>query len=241
MDPRDVSLLSNLIASNCASFRVAGIEAWMPVCLAHLDPTAFLNLYVCCVVHGRSSGGESESSSDYLGSNKKRLSDDDDVFLVCCSVNREGFFDVSEYKRQVTESLFSKEIVIRDMQESLDTFPSRLTNIGIPRIRHFVCRVKRSKQYTECDKSPPYTMSADYERLQLLYQIMHAKLYPSDGIKPSKFVYIKGPHDAVAGMTTNSYDIFAAFHPLTTKKEVEEDIMALYRWIKKMDSSLFSE
>ncbi|KAI9334112.1 trafficking protein Mon1-domain-containing protein [Obelidium mucronatum] len=255
LDPKDTIILMNLLQSNTASFK-SGIEAWTPLCLPHFSSSAFLNAYVSCIF-SRESGAGCDSSSvgegsvNGLGNHQYKIhhsidrpsSQAEDVYLVCLSKNREGFFDISEYKHEVVKKMEAKACF-----EQIDTClldsPYRITLLGTQqltsRILHFACRAKKSMQYTECKPEPPYTSHKDYERLVLLYQLLLSKLYPPKAsCKPAKLVFVKGSHEAVIAMSTNSYDIMAAFHPLIPKREAEECVMALYRWIKKNDVSFF--
>ncbi|KAJ3380759.1 Vacuolar fusion protein mon1b [Entophlyctis sp. JEL0112] len=78
-------------------------------------------------------------------------------------------------------------------------------------------------------------------RLYQLYSLALEKLHPVNNATPAKFIFLKADQEGVVAMTTKSYDLFAAFSPLILKKDAEEDIMSLYRWVKKMDYWIFSE
>ncbi|KAJ3068307.1 Vacuolar fusion protein mon1b [Podochytrium sp. JEL0797] len=245
LHPKDALLLLTLLHANLSTFQ-SGIEAWTPLCLPEYNPNAFLNAYVCCLLPAQERvdpGTECESGLEEEGRGSR-----EDVFLVCVSREREGFYDVSQYKQSIMESLESKSC-FDAIDQCLQDFPYPPPDLGAllmkptQRIRHFTCRVKRSQQCTESKPLAPYTSASDYERLLVLYQLVLSKLYPpaTSGTKPGKFVFIKGTHEVVLGMTTMSYDIFAAFHPLVSKSDAEQNVMALYRWIKKKDAVLFSE
>ncbi|KAJ3347438.1 Vacuolar fusion protein mon1b [Entophlyctis luteolus] len=248
---KDILVLMNLLATNIVSFKT-GIEAWTPVCLPNHNSAAFLNMYVKEIptvdAPPRSAvdreADELLSVEDdgisYLGSDYNDRKRNCDLFLVCFSKNREGFFDISEYRKTIENSLKSKAY-ISQILGAFDSHPCILSDLGIPRLRHFVCRAKRSGQHVECRKAPPYTDSQDYQRLYQLYSLALEKLHPVNNATPAKFIFLKADQEGVVAMTTKSYDLFAAFSPLILKKDAEEDIMSLYRWVKKMDYWIFSE
>ncbi|KAJ3240984.1 Vacuolar fusion protein mon1b [Chytriomyces hyalinus] len=262
---RDIFVIQNLIAAaaNGAGFRAG--EAWMPVCLPAFDSRGFVNIYVCCVLKcGADSGSGSGVESVFLGGNGvlgdgslavtgtraggaaggRVHHDEEDVFLVAVSRDREGFFEISEYKEAVFQTLQANG-ALDELEDALLDNPYRLTDFeGIPsHVRHFLCRNKKKMQYSECRSAPPYTSAGDYDRLQLLYQTLFSKIVkPTEpAARPAKVVYLKGTHEAVVSLVTSSYDIFAAYHPLTSKQDAEDSTRLLYKWIKKMDGHLFCD
>ncbi|KAJ3401862.1 Vacuolar fusion protein mon1b [Chytriomyces hyalinus] len=262
---RDIFVIQNLIAAaaNGAGFRAG--EAWMPVCLPAFDSRGFVNIYVCCVLKcGADSGSGSGVESVFLGGNgvlgdgsaavagvraggvaaSRVQHDEEDVFLVAVSRDREGFFDISEYKEAVFQTLQANG-ALDELEDALLDNPYRLTDFeGIPsQVRHFLCRNKKKMQYSECRSAPPYTSAGDYDRLQLLYQTLFSKIgKPTESAaRPAKLVYLKGTHEAVVYLATSSYDIFAAYHPLISKQDAEDSTRLLYKWIKRMDGHLFCD
>ncbi|KAI8621512.1 trafficking protein Mon1-domain-containing protein [Chytriomyces sp. MP71] len=253
LHPRDAALLTTLLRANGAAWRTG--EGWIPLCLPALDARGFVHVFVRCVVRGDVSGTGSDAEAGAVGPSsgaavvrgRRHLGAGDgdvgDVFVLAVSRERESFFEVREWGEAVAVAL-EESGVMDDVMEGMeeDGLVCRLSqHPEVPSsLRHFVCRARKKAQYAECGALPPYTSIPDYERLQLLYQVLYSKMYPMPGQLPAKIVFVKGVHESIFALVTTSYDIFAAFHPLISKREAEEATRALYRWIKRMDSYLFS-
>ncbi|KAJ3118660.1 Vacuolar fusion protein mon1b [Phlyctochytrium bullatum] len=203
----DALLLINMVTAS-TSFRSA--ESWTPICLPTFHSGAFVHCYVC-----------------FLTS---------DMCLILISSDKDAFFDMSEFKTTVAESLDEKGVV-DDIEEAIASDPYKLVELDVPRLRHFLCRPKGLSQFTEPHPLPPYTRKADYQRVMLHYQYAKRRLDSFEG--PVKLTYHVGKDETVVLWTSISYEFFAAFGPLITKQAASTSLALLQKWVKQHDDELF--
>ncbi|KAI9014853.1 vacuolar fusion protein MON1 [Gaertneriomyces semiglobifer] len=193
LHPVDMHLLTNMISSS-SGFRSA--ENWTPICLPHFNDRAFLQAYVC-----------------YLSS---------DLCLALCSSDRDAFFDMSQYKQSIVAAL-EESSCVEAINDAIRADPFSIVEVGLPMVRHFLCRSSLTLQYTEPALHPPYTRQADWKRLIRAYQFASEKLRRKEN----------------GAKTTGTYEIYAAFGPLTTKAAAIDGLHGLQKWIRRHEESLF--
>jgi hypothetical protein len=207
--PKDVMLMINLIYSS-TTFRA--VESWTPVCLPEFNSNGFLYSYSCFFVK--------------------------DAAMVLLSVDKDAFFDLSQFKRDfVTVACANENLeaqgILPLLEETIRTEPTNVVELGILGLRHFMFRLKASNNFFEFNPLPPYTNSQDRKRLIRGYQQAQRLLAESKG----KLQYHVTDDETIVHkvMITNQvsgfFDIYCAFSPLIPKESVAKILLQLKEWI----------
>ncbi|KAI8918584.1 vacuolar fusion protein MON1 [Powellomyces hirtus] len=207
LHPNDLHLLSNMVQSS-SGFRSG--ETWTPVCLPQFNNRAFLHAYV-----------------SFVGP---------DLCFVLVSTDKDSFFEMSEYKQEIVRRL-EEGACVDGIDEAIRSVPYSIVEIGVPQLRHFICKSTTLVQYTQPTPSPPYTKKDDWKRLLTVYQRASEALQARSD--PMQMFFHAGTAEAVVGCVVASYEIYAAFGPLVSKATAMEAINALQKWIKRHEDHIF--
>eukprot|EP00096_Caligus_rogercresseyi_P012764 TRINITY_DN5456_c0_g1_i1.p1 TRINITY_DN5456_c0_g1~~TRINITY_DN5456_c0_g1_i1.p1 ORF type:complete len:502 (+),score=157.00 TRINITY_DN5456_c0_g1_i1:63-1568(+) len=205
----DLHILFNFVNSS-ESFKDS--ESWTPICLPKFNSNGFLHAHV------------------------SYLKDGVPVCLLMLTVQKDIFFDLSEAKKKIV-AIMEKNNAIEAMLESLKLCHFDAKSIGVPEIRHFLYKSKISGQFTSTTYGPPYNIQQDKRRLVDLYFILNNRLHSAT--RPAKLIYYSGSLENIMCWATPTFDIYAAFDPLTSRIVAINAVNKLLRWIKKEEGSLF--
>ncbi|KAJ2962842.1 hypothetical protein NQZ79_g2090 [Umbelopsis isabellina] len=206
LHPSDLHLLFNMLTGS-TTFRTA--ESWTPLCLPKLNSKGFLHAYICYIER--------------------------DTCVVMISTNKDSFFDISDWKRQIVEKLTKSEALTKLQKAADDSYSA--SDIGIPALRHFIYKSKLHVQFTCPELEAPYTNTISRRRLYRLYQRTHDRLHSKT--RPLKLYYLAGSHETVLGWITSSFELYVVFGPNVPNSTVITSSNHLLRWIKKHEDLLF--
>ncbi|KNC97432.1 uncharacterized protein SPPG_07355 [Spizellomyces punctatus DAOM BR117] len=207
LHPTDLHLVMNMISSS-SGFR--SVETWTPVCFPQFNNRAFLHTYVC-----------------FLGT---------DLCLVLASTDKDAFFEMSEYKQQISQGLETTGCV-EAIDDAIRADPYSIVEVEVPSLRHFIYKSTTLVQYTEPSLSAPYTRKEDRRRLLRAYQYALERMHAREN--PARVIFHATPTEAVMSYSTPTHEIYASFSPLVSKAAAMEGIAGLQKWIKREESSIF--
>ncbi|KAJ3021156.1 hypothetical protein HKX48_009075 [Thoreauomyces humboldtii] len=207
LHPTDLHLITNMVSSS-SGFRSG--ETWTPVCLPQFNSSAFLHAYVA-----------------FVGP---------DMCVVLVATDKDAFFGMSEYKQAIVEGL-EETGCVDDIDDAIHAIPYSIVEVGVPALRHFICKSIPLVQYTHPAPSPPYTRKEDWRRLLRIYQCASESLHARTD--PSSVFFHAGDSEAVVACVVSSYEIYAALSPLVSKSTAMEAVSALHSWLKRNDDHVF--
>ncbi|RUS16632.1 hypothetical protein BC937DRAFT_90978 [Endogone sp. FLAS-F59071] len=206
LHPSDLHLLFNMLTGS-TTFRSA--ESWTPLCLPKFNSKGFLHAYICYIER--------------------------DVCLLMISTDKDRFFDLSEWKGRIVESLQTSG-ALEGLQRAVDETYT-IADIGIASLRHFLYKSKMNVQFTCPDLVEPYTTADERRRLFRLYQHAHDRMHSRT--RPLKLYYFNSENESMLGWITSSFELYVTFSPLISKSNIITSSNHLLRWIKKHEESLF--
>ncbi|KAI8578932.1 hypothetical protein K450DRAFT_244139 [Umbelopsis ramanniana AG] len=206
LHPSDLHLLFNMLTGS-TTFRTA--ESWTPLCLPKLNSKGFLHAYICYIER--------------------------DTAVVMISTNKDSFFELSDWKKQIVETLTSSGALLKLQQAADESYSA--SDIGIPALRHFIYKSKMHIQFTCPELEAPYTNPVNRRRLHRLYQRSHDRLHSKT--RPLKLYYLAGEHESILGWITSSFELYVVFNATVPKSTVITSSNHLLRWIKKHEDMLF--
>ncbi|KAJ3045780.1 Vacuolar fusion protein mon1b [Rhizophlyctis rosea] len=121
--------------------------------------------------------------------------------------------------------------------EALKADPYHILELGIPAVRHFIYKSKQLVQYTEPGPTAPYTDVEEYRKLLREFQYSMNKMHARD--TQARTVFHVTASQAVLGLSTQAFDLFAAFSPLVSHAVALEAAAEIQKWVKRNDDSLF--
>ncbi|XP_073820743.1 vacuolar fusion protein MON1 homolog [Musca autumnalis] len=210
--PADLRLIVNLIECS-ESFKPS--ENWTPICLPKFDMNGYLHAHV-----------------SYLEENSPAC-------LLLLSVDRDAFFVLSEAKQSITEKLKRSQCIEAINEAVLQTSRGKqqLNSIGIPELRHFVYKPKSAAQILCSEIIAPYTNLRDFERLESIYCDLLERIRSSK--RPLKLILETRSNEVALAWSTEYYELFVVFDPLTQKSSVTKDVDKLIKWIEKEYDTYF--
>ncbi|CAO3666283.1 unnamed protein product [Umbelopsis vinacea] len=122
-----------------------------------------------------------------------------DTAVVMISTNKDNFFDLSDWKKQIVETLTDSG-ALQKLQQSADE-SYLASDIEIPALRHFIYKSKMHVQFTCPELEAPYTDPINRKRLYRLYQRTHDRLHSK--ARPLKLYYLAGEHESILGWVTS--------------------------------------
>lgn len=209
---RSLRLIVNLIECS-ESFKSS--ENWTPICLPKFDMNGYLHAHV-----------------SYLEENSPTC-------LLLLSVDRDAFFTLSEAKKSITEKLKRYQCIEAINEAVLQTTKGRhqLNSIGIPELRHFLYKPKSAAQLLCSEIVAPYTSLSEFQRLESIYCDLLERVRNSK--RPLKLILETRSHEVALAWSTECYELFVIFDPLTQKSSVTKDVDKLIKWIEKEYDSYF--
>ncbi|XP_061398217.1 vacuolar fusion protein MON1 homolog A [Musca vetustissima] len=210
--PADLRLIVNLIECS-ESFKPS--ENWTPICLPKFDMNGYLHAHV-----------------SYLEENSPAC-------LLLLSVDRDAFFTLSEAKQSITEKLKRSQCIEAINEAVLQTTRGKqqLNSIGIPELRHFLYKPKSAAQILCSEIVAPYTNLSDFERLESIYCDLLERIRNSK--RPLKLILETRSNEVALAWSTEFYELFVVFDPLTQKSSVTKDVDKLIKWIEKEYDTYF--
>jgi len=197
------------LVTSSDSFKIS--ESWAPICLPKFDSSGFMHAHV------------------------SYLSDESPVCLFMLTVERDIFFELSEARKKIVSALEKAgnvrkiEDLVRDHKNKTDP-----KEIGAPEIKHYLYKSKNTAQFITSDFSCGPDRKA---RLQNIYYIMKTRLHSPT--RPCKLLYFGGSLENVIGWATSTFEIYAAFEPITEKSEAFAAVNKLLKWVRKEENNLF--
>lgn len=207
LHPSDLHLVFNMMAGS-SSFRSG--ESWMPICLPKFNSRGFLHAYV-----------------SYLAP---------EVCLILLSANKDKFFELSEMRSALVESLTASK-TLEGIDASLQKHRFDTTDLGIPGLRHFLYKSRANVQYTMPEYVAPYMRSSDQKRLLRMYQYASERMHTKT--RPLRIYSLTSNTESILGWITPSFELYATFSPLLPKRQMINSANALLRWIRREEDRLF--
>ncbi len=104
-------------------------------------------------------------------------------------------------------------------------------------MQHFLYKAKPASQFTYPSPRPPYDREQSMRRLWGHYlRLQEAMHSPS---RPLKLQWRAEERESVLGWTTQGFELYAAFSPMTSKAAAVEAVNKLLKWCKREESSIF--
>lgn len=205
-------LIVNLIECS-ESFKSS--ENWTPLCLPRFDMNGYLHAHV------------------------SYLEEKSPACLLLLSVDRDAFFTLSEAKTAITEKMKRSQCLEAINEAVLQSTKGRqqLNSIGIPELRHFLYKPKSAAQLLCSEIVAPYTSLQEFERLEAIYCDLVERVRNSK--RPLKLILETSSSEVALAWSTESYEIFVVFDPLTQKNSVTKDVDKLIKWIDKEYDTYF--
>ncbi|KAI9022615.1 vacuolar fusion protein MON1 [Hyaloraphidium curvatum] len=215
MNPSDLLLILNLLGASPSARNPSAGEAWSPVCLPRFNPRGFLHAYLAPLA--------------------------EDLTLVALGTEKEGFFEVREW-REAVEAALEQGGLPEKLREAMDADPYSLASTGVPHLRHFVYKSRALVQFTEPGLEPPH--ARDREALVRAYAAAvrltrpAAHAAPGAGMPPATAVHLLGDV-AVAAAATTTHEMYGVLSPLCSRAQALEAMEALRRWGRKAEEECF--
>uniref|UniRef100_A0A1I8Q8Z9 Vacuolar fusion protein MON1 homolog n=1 Tax=Stomoxys calcitrans TaxID=35570 RepID=A0A1I8Q8Z9_STOCA len=208
----DLRIIINLIECS-ESFKTS--ENWTPICLPKFDMNGYLHAHV-----------------SYLEENSPAC-------LLLLSVDRDAFFTLSEAKRSITEKLKRSQCIesINEAVKQTTRGRHQLNSIGIPELRHFLYKPKSAAQLLCSEIVSPYNSLTEFERLEAIYCDLLERVRNSK--RPLKLILETRSDEVALAWSTEYYELFVIFDPLTQKSSVTKDVDKLIKWIEKEYDTYF--
>mmetsp|Transcript_11067 Transcript_11067/g.25619 ORF Transcript_11067/g.25619 Transcript_11067/m.25619 type:complete len:431 (-) Transcript_11067:484-1776(-) len=210
LHPMDLLLIINAVTST-SSFREG--ESWLPLCLPHFNPRAFVYAHISFV--GR------------------------EIALVLLSSSREAFGPLSALRNQVISALRLRTELSIALERAVREPLCDVADSAVPEACHLMYKLNGIQQCvaTRCGGACPYRERAAMKRLMRRYQLAHARVHAAE--KPLKEIYQASDTEVIIGRCTPEYEIYIAFGPLVTKPIVDSACQRILRWLKTEERSLF--
>ncbi|KAL1933269.1 hypothetical protein VTP01DRAFT_7359 [Rhizomucor pusillus] len=186
LHPSDLHLLFNMLTGS-TTFRAA--ESWTPLCLPKFNSKGFLHAYICYV--------------------------EKDVSIVMISTDKDRFFEISEWKTSIVETMQKRKVLEPIVAASEKIYT--IENIRAPSLLHFLYKSKIHVQFTCPAYTEPYTNEQNQRRLFHLYQHMHDRMHART--RPLKLYYHESEQEIGLGWITSSFELY--FESATTMDQKE--------------------
>lgn len=175
----------------------------------------------------------------YLHAHVSYLEENSTACLLLLSVDRDAFFTLSEAKKSITEKMKRSQCFEAINEAVLQTSKGRqqLNSIGISELRHFLYKPKSAAQLLCSEIVAPYTSLQEFERLEAIYCDLVERVRNSK--RPLKLILETSSSEVALAWSTESYEIFVVFDPLTQKNSVTKDVDKLIKWIDKEYDTYF--
>lgn len=175
----------------------------------------------------------------YLHAHVSYLEENSPACLLLLSVDRDAFFVLSEAKQAITEKLKRSQCIEAINEAVMQTTRGKqqLNSIGIPELRHFLYKPKSAAQILCSEIVAPYTNLLDFERLESLYCDLLERIRNSK--RPLKLILETRSNEVALAWSTEYYELFVVFDPLTQKSSVTKDVDKLIKWIEKEYDTYF--
>ncbi|CDH59496.1 vacuolar fusion protein mon1 homolog a-like [Lichtheimia corymbifera JMRC:FSU:9682] len=207
LHPADLHLLFNMLTGS-TTFDLA--ESWTPLCLPKFNSKGFLHTYICYIAP--------------------------DVSIVMISTDKDRFFDMSEWKSTLVESMKARNVLDSVIEASEKHYT--VDDVGAPGLLHFLYKSKTHVQFTCPNFSGPYTNnSVNRKRLHRLYHYAYDRMHCR--ARPMKLYYHEAEKEILLGWITSSFEVYVVFTPDTPKSSIISSSNQLLRWIKRNEENLF--
>ncbi|VDL91039.1 unnamed protein product [Schistocephalus solidus] len=230
LHPTDIHLVTNLV--RCSQSFKAAPTNWLPICLPKFNPNGYLY-----------------ANLSYL---------DEHSCLVLLTVDSNQFYALQTSKDQILSRLLSAL-----NGECLSILASSacpdVTELSIPGLRHFVCKLTSAAQYTTCRWAVPYALPHNSSKSDIetdpqaarglaatmarrrnvlnVYRNIHSKLHCS--LHPLNSLFIASDTEVFLGSRTNEYDVYITMEPFVEKLEAFETVKKVIKWINSRKQRLF--
>ncbi|KJE90347.1 Mon1a protein [Capsaspora owczarzaki ATCC 30864] len=222
LHPSDLLLIFNLVNAS-TSFSAA--ESWIPLCLPKFNNRGFLHAHVSYLDADLETDADAPARS---GSGR--------VCLLLITTNKDLFFVLSEFRKQILQSLQATQSM-EAIQDALDRENYRIAHVDIAGLRHFIYKSKNTSQFTQPELEAPYTTPEERQRLFRQYQHVHSAIHST--ARPLKIYFNNGSKEAMLGWITTNFELYATFGPLVTKSGAIAAVNRLLQWIKHEEDKLF--
>ncbi|CDH53413.1 vacuolar fusion protein mon1 homolog a-like [Lichtheimia corymbifera JMRC:FSU:9682] len=206
LHPSDLHLLFNMLTGS-TTFHTA--ESWTPLCLPKFNSKGFLHAYICYIAK--------------------------DISIVMISTDKDRFFDLSEWKSSIVESMQKENTLQSIINASEHSY--KIESIGAPGLAHFLYKSKIHVQFTCPEYSDPYTNDVHQKRLFRLYHYVYDRMHCR--ARPLKLYYHESDQEIILGWITSSFELYVVFKPGTSKQTIISSSNYLLRWIRRNEESLF--
>lgn len=210
LHPADIHLIFNLVMGS-SSFKDA--ESWTPLCLPKFNNTGFLYAHV-----------------SYIDALSRAC-------LVMLSTSRDAFFELSECRKKVIQSL-SANGCLAVILSSITAKRYTTEDMEVPEMRHFLYKSKAIAQFTSPALPPPYSSRTELrERLFRHYQFVHHRMHSA--ARPLKVYFHSTADEVLLGWCTPGFELYAVFGPLISKERAFGAVINAIRYIKREEARLF--
>ncbi|RCH84542.1 Vacuolar fusion protein mon1b [Rhizopus azygosporus] len=172
LHPSDLLLLFNML-NGSSTFHTA--ESWTPLCLPKFNSKGFLHAYICYI--------------------------EKDTSIVVISMDKDNFFEISEWKTKVVD-LLQKQDVLANIKQGGYT----VEDTQVPSLLHFIYKSKIQVQFTTPELSGIYLEDENKKRLHRLYQHLHDRMHHR--ARPLKLYYMNGEKETLLGWITSSFELY---------------------------------
>ncbi|KAG5446891.1 Vacuolar fusion protein MON1 A [Clonorchis sinensis] len=227
LHPADIHLIINLV---CSSQSLKSVQThWIPICLPKFDANGFLYANIAFLDNHTSS--------------------------VLLSVDSTQFYALEEAKDAIFDRLKSTNGGEYVTAITTTQFPS-VRDIGVPELRHLVCKYLPTSQYVATEWTVPYldppsdgascSVSGDSQisetsalRAKILqaYRRMYCRLHSRR--YNIRLIYQSTPTEVFFAWKTDVFEIYCTLDPLTTKTAISEIRKTLLKWITSRKQYLF--
>ena len=105
-------------------------------------------------------------------------------------------------------------------------------------MRHFLYKSRTSAQYISPVYSPCYQLEENRRRLDTVYLAIQSRLL-SPAYQQVKLCHHQTEQETVLGWITQSFELYSAFSPTSSKLKIITAVNKLLRWIKNGENKMF--
>jgi hypothetical protein len=193
-------------------------ETWTPICLPGLSTEQYVYAYI-----------------DFLAL-------DLCIIMICSSQMQ--FFECSAAKQKILEDMIDQNIfekIIAKLKAPgysvTDVLsPQQLMDTGL---RHFIYRNNTHSQWSAAQFQAPYQVPKERKRLCRVYKIVRERLKEYCKKSPHKIYFHMTDYEAVIGLMSQSFELYATFGLTVTKSEAISACEQIKKFISREDETLF--
>ncbi|KAL9642776.1 hypothetical protein ABK040_009851 [Willaertia magna] len=245
---KDILLLMNFVGSAHSSMKSS--EIWTPICLPGLSSSQYVYAYMdfftedwCCVMI-------CSSTESFFDCQKAKYNIVNELLQTDCFNNIINAIKAPDYTiYDVIGNQSSQISPLSDDTEILLSSKTMITGVvGGGGLRHFVYKSKPNNnniysQLTSSAYLPPYSTKKEQKRLCRVYKNVREKIdqfcHKSIPSSTTKTYFQTTDYESVIGLSTSTFELYASFSLLASKKNILSVSEQIKNWVKKEEYSLF--